>query len=287
MMRDTFMFLADPHLANYWNSEWELELNKYLDYMEEYYKQYSLDFCLSCGDWLIQNETVESAMYKLNAVESGMRKRFGTVYNVIGNHDYNYQFWNVEKQTNTVNPEMLSPKHLRKAWCGNFDNTYYTFDTPNAKYMVFDTGLDWTFVTTLDDYLNAQIPWFANVLKNNTTEHICLVMHILYADDDLETLGVIAQKVFSMAQAFNERGAVIIDGIEYDFSECNGKIVCAYGGHKHVDHIGMANGIPVILVTETQAGGIPSFDIVYADYDNHVVNTVRIGTGENRTITLA
>ncbi len=285
-MVDRFLFLSDPHIASYWNSEWERKLNEFLDFMKDYYYQYTLDFCLSCGDWLIQNDSIESAMYKLNVVDSSMRKQFGRVYNVVGNHDYNYQFWNIEKQTNTVNPEMLSPEHLRKAWCNDFKSTYYTFDTPNAKYVVFDTGLDWTFVTTLDDHLRAQIPWFANILKTNTTEHICLVMHILYADDKLKTLGTVAQKIFSMAQAFNERSTVIIDDTMYDFSECSGKIVCAYGGHKHVDYIGMVNGIPVILVIDTQAGDTPSFDIVYADYENKLVNTVRIGTGKNRTIFL-
>lgn len=285
-MADRFLFLSDPHLASYWNSEWESKVNEYLDFMNDYYNQHSLDFCLSCGDWLIQNDSTESALYKSHVVDSGMRKRFRTVYNVVGNHDYNYQLWNIEKQTNTVNPEMLSPEHLREAWCSNFENTYYTFDTPNAKYVVFDTGLDWTSVTTLNDHLDAQIPWFANILKNNITEHICLVMHILFSDNELKNLGTVAQKIFSMAQAFNERTTVTIDDIKYDFSECTGKIVCAYGGHKHVDYVGMANGIPVILVIDTQSGDIPSFDIVYADYENKVVNTERIGTGKNRTITL-
>ena len=279
-----FMYFADPHWASFWDDGWQENMKNYLNQMENVYTRLNLDFCLSCGDWLVQNDNKATAKHKLNAIAGTMRKRFGKFFNAVGNHDYNYQY--ISDGVNGLNVDMLTPEEIRNCWYREHEHTYHTFVNGDTLYVVFDTGIDWAGHASLEAYVSSQLPWFAAILRDNKYAHVVIVAHIMYTDETCSATTQTANVITDIANHFNQRLSTTVNGESFDFSTATGRVEFALTGHTHRDHIGTLNDIPVICTTNTTNGNIPTFDLVFADFDSRSVNLIRVGTGQNRTVAL-
>jgi hypothetical protein len=92
---------------------------------------------------------------------------------------------------------------------------------------------------------------------------------------------VFTDNILKLAQAYNARQSVTLNGITYDFTAIlDKKVAYAIFGHSHFDMITEWKDIPIILTRN--ASYTPSFDLCYADYSNGKLKMVRFGNGTNR-----
>jgi hypothetical protein len=297
---DSFIFFTDPHLTE--GSDYRAEFYEYLNTIAAYYNEAPVDFCVCGGDWLGNSDTQEEACRKLALIHSTTRSKFDRMYHVIGNHDTNYQgYINSES---TEQDGVLSDNTIRNLLFRNEGKPYYTFDANNTRFFVFDTGVDWDWITgasTIGDdeiieeeiipgneYKGHQYPWFVQELNKCDGMNIVLIMHIVYnkKDDGSLALHPVASSILSIADDYNSRKSMLyLDGLSYDFTKATGNIRFVMGGHIHYDHeTRTRGGIPIVITTETTEGNTPTFDMCLVDYDDNKLHLIRVGSGEDRVI---
>lgn len=277
---EKFLFFTDPHLCE--GEGWESQFTIYKNALKKYYSASPVDFAICGGDWLGNSDLQEEACYKLGFIDKQMKEVFGRYYPVLGNHDTNYQGKLTEDGENNVG--QLTDNTIKNLWFNEYETKYYSFMGQKTRFYVFDTGIDWT--ATLGDYENTQCGWFIDNLKANKDDNIVIVLHIFYNTSDM-TIHPFSRKLTEIANAYNTRGSVILNGTTHSFSGVNnGKVRFVLSGHLHADHVTSVNNIPVIVTTETRAGGTPTFDLCLIDYQNNKLELVRVGSGDNRTITI-
>ena len=154
-----------------------------------------------------------------------------------------------------------------------------------VAYYCFDTGTDWE--TDMTDYRWKQVDWFADALNANDDKHSAIALHIFtnQSKSDAETAlnpQNLAKNITIIAQAYNNKTTIMLNGKTYDFTSTSGKVSYLICGHSHYDANFVYNDIPVIITTK--CGYIPNFDLIYADYDKAKLEMVRIGNGESRSI---
>lgn len=173
---------------------------------------------------------------------------------------------------------------------------YYYIDYPaeQTRYLYLDTA-------TKDGniyYDPEQQSWLKQTLLSTPGGwHIVAFSHIWMNVDYTVTPPVVSsvsyggQFCLDMFDAYNARTG--------DFASCTGKVEFCMGGHCHVDaDYASAGGIPVIL-TETDSRHVRSglsctqgtttesaVNAIIADYTAGVVNVIRIGRGNSRTVQL-
>lgn len=279
---DAFLFFTDPHTGSW--AGWEKNTDKLIDYVGDIYNRLPMDFCLCGGDWLNNSDTMSEACSMLGYFEGRMRSTFHNYHHLVGNHDYNYQLWDEESQLIITNPDILTPTQMAGLWRNENRKTYYTFKDGVTRFVVFDTGLDSIGIdATVNANVNAQIAWFDEVLKNNTDTYLALALHIITNGGSIY---YIADKIFKMANAFNNRTTVTIDGVTYDYSNATGTVKFAIGGHTHYDASGTHEGIPYLITTRAYLDNIPTFDLISVDYASGKLKAFRIGTGEDRELSI-
>ena len=272
---ESFLFFTDPHLCE--GSGWEKEFKEMMGEIQQCYNNIPATFCLDGGDWLGNSDSVEDARYKLGLVNGTMKSMFNRHYDLVGNHDTNEQ--GVSKLTNAS---------IKNLWFRDFQNCYYTFDGQNTKFYCFNTEGEQDTLATNNNYGWNMCKWFASSLTTDNSPHIALAMHIVYVTPELTTINAIAQEILDIAEAYNNRTSITVDGVAYNFSANTGKIEFAIAGHSHADYNSTINSIPVILTTDTRANinlGA-TFDLVYVDYNAHNIKFVRVGSGNDRTVNI-
>lgn len=285
---DAFVFMTDPHLmgANNTFNE-ETAFRPYLSVLQKYKNSIPASFLLSGGDWLNNHDYQDNACWKLGIVDSTMRKLFpGTYRPVLGNHDTNYYgYVSSEDQSNGLLPHDA----LRGLMFNAESNTYYDFYATNGHYFVLDTGDDATLSMT--SFRWEQIAWLAQKLQNNNNDNVVVVMHIYSNAGEASTWSAqksqMANNVQNLLGAYNSKTSVSLNGISYSFTNAVGKCRCIVCGHSHFDHIDTSGNVPVICTTNFTSGNTPTFDMMLIDYTAGVLTAIRVGTGNNRTMTLA
>lgn len=137
-----------------------------------------------------------------------------------------------------------------------------------------------------------QLSWLNSVLSSTPKGyHIIVFMHIYYKGSEGTTPTIITDFVNDIANALDKHNAN---------RQSNDAFVDAiFAGHLHFDfNTETTGGIPVILIdcdvaSQTLSGnpnavgtiGEQAFDIVTIDYTNKTIKCVRVGRGQNRTIT--
>ena len=160
---------------------------------------------------------------------------------------------------------------------------YYSFFGTSTKFYVFDSGIDWN--TAMSDYRWEQVDWLAQQLLNGNDAHIVLVIHIASVNDtQFQESTPMADNLTKIAQAFNGRTSITLNGQTYNFSGKSGKVHCLLCGNVHSDHYKLLNNIPMYCITTAMDG---TFDLVLLDYAAGKLKTVSVGTGSNREMTLA
>lgn len=287
---EMFAFMTDPHFMpiGKWfgeagtGSRTEDAYKSATSLMQKYYNTCGLQFMLCGGDWLNNSDTQAMACRKLAYITGTMKHLFPKYYPMLGNHDTNYQ--GVVSESDSSNG-VLTQDTLRNLMFQEFGKCYYEFKGAHTRFFILDTGSDHD--NTMSSYKWEQIAWLASNLASNTDEHIIIGMHI-YSNSvntwDSSTM-VFAQNVQSLSAAFNERGAITLNNVAYNFAAGVGKVHCIICGHTHDDYLDTNASVPVWCTDDV--GSNCTFDLMLVDYKNMVMKSVRIGTGNNRTLNLA
>ena len=272
---EPFMYFTDPHLTQFSGNAWRAEFDNFMGAFGAYYKESAVDRVFCGGDWFGHSELPSEAYYRLGLINSTMRHYFKNYHMVCGNHDTNYQGRKDENSERWTGK--ISDKTMANMLCGQ-PRPWYTVQGRNTEFYIFDSQ---TEKRELDEYLNEQIEWFAETLLESTAKNIVLMPHMVWYWTD-KLLQPVMREIMAIAKAFNERGTYG----DYNFINASGRIRFVMCGHLHTDSVDTVNGIPVISTTHARDGGVPTFDLCLIDYDNAKVEMVRVGTGENRTVTI-
>ena len=266
---DTFLFFTDPHLQN--SAFIDFAKSEVMQNIENYYKCAALAKCICGGDWINQfsDDTLGAA---------AMGNVYGYCYSVFhdflpiqGNHDFN---------TYTAKPP-LSNQTTANIMMQKYGKNYYYEDNVVSRYYIFDSGYD-TYTTAATAYQYEQVDWVANLLLNNIKKHSVFFIHQAIIGGnapDYVYSGFITQLTI-LADAYNNKQSVTINGIVYDFTNVEGTVHCVIAGHYHQDVNTVLNNIPVVLTIDAQKG----FDLCAIDYDSKKLYMTRIGVGDSRTI---
>lgn len=298
---ESFIFFTDPHdiMGEYTgisstSTSYAKNYQKYLAQIGYSYENSHAKFVVCGGDWF-DGELPASAMRKMNIVQKDCERKLAPFYNVIGNHDTNYQGKATESSERYTT--RFSPECMKKLWFGDKHECYYHFNGDNTSFYVIDTEIENTALTWYDNYGIKQVKWFADQLLNDNSEHIALFSHIYFYN--ASDRNPIIDAILQCATAFNKRITYTIDGESFDFSQKTGRVEFLMSGHSHADHVDeyVYNGdtIPIIRTlnagnTTTDNGGIyggattPNFDMVFVNYDNRKITCVRQGLGEDREV---
>ena len=277
---ETFIYMTDPHLLRY-NNEFDDNLFKtYIGLLLKYYNMLPVDWMICGGDWLNNGDYQDVACWKLGYMDATMRKLFKHYYPVLGNHDTNYQ--GVVSASDSSRGDLTHRTLINLMFRAN-KNTYYEFSGNNTRFFVFDTQTDWE--SSMDAFKWTQINWFAESLLANRDSHIIVLQHIYYTDGT--SIAPMSTNIQAICGAFNRRESVTLNGITYNFSGATGKIHCIIAGHSHTDAIDTAGNVPVWLTTNMQDGNTPTFDLMLIDYTAGKLKSIRVGTGNDREMTLA
>lgn len=282
----TFLWYNDAHLS--YSSRRSVPILKYLQ------DRTNIRFVNFGGDIVSDNDEVEynEIISQLNE----WREETLELYNhhsVVGNHDDD-----IEEFANRQDLyDFLLGDEDGKITDENNKFCYYV-DNPAemTRYIYLSTGFD---ETTCDD-----ISFLIKALKGTQSDwHIVIISHIWfsYSDTSTPTEGVVpefAQVVLDVLDDYNNRTVGAEKGIEYDFRDATASVEFCIGGHTHVDYeFYTEGGIPVIL-NETDSYHLrgenkglhktdeASVSVIIADYDNRVVNIIRVGRGQSREVPL-
>ena len=286
---ETFVFITDTHWeTNYHNSP------KLIKYILNHTK---INHIIHGGDLINQGEKMP--MYQ-TIIEDIRAFQFGLCDNFLpiarGNHDDNSNWTAAEDITahefdyNTVFALLYKDiaNKVTFIYPNNDFSFYYDSSSSKTRFIFVDMRRDGRY-----------IPYEQlKVLLNATPADYKLVFvaHYIYYNN---TFIQGATGLFSMISAFNAKTSGSYMGVNYDFTGSQGKAVCVLAGHTHEDFqwakddaVNVA-GVPIII-TDTDSyrndaaieGTVDSqcFDVVTIDYVNGTVKCVRIGRGQDRTL---
>ena len=286
---ESFLLFSDPHFY----SDYEKPVIKssavpYISKYKKYFDSTPTSFVLCCGDWLTKHrQTV--AVQDLGQIDAQMNAMFpGCYYPVFGNHDDNYQGRKDDTDMSQSMDGQLNKQIVANLMFRKFGRAYYSFIGASSRFYVFDSCLDW--YTSMDTYKWTQVDWFGKSLAENDDEHIILVTHIAelnYSDGPSGFGGNILpliENVTLIAQAFNGRNSITLNGITYNFQSANGKVSLLICGHTHYDAMAVHNDIPMYNITTSSGDG--RFDLILIDYTEKKLKSVRVGGGENRELAI-
>jgi hypothetical protein len=277
---ESFLFFTDPHLAE--ASGWETNFAKYTDYIHKVYDVTPTSFCVCGGDWIGNSDTMDAACYKLGRIDSRMRSLIREYCPVVGNHDTNYQGKLDASSANYTGT--LTNATIRNLWFRREGAAYYRYEGATSAMYVLDSNVEDSAMTA---YRWQQIDWLAESLKAEKMPNAFIALHIIYAAGGGTTVVPLADNAMAVAEAYNARETVTLNGKTYDFAGCTGKVRFVIGGHTHADATGTAHGIPFVITTKMMQSGVATFDLALADYDAGKLHLVRVGEGESRTVTMA
>ena len=288
---EPFLFFTDPHL--FWDTTTvthaisELDRQEAMSLIQKAFNKSATKFVLCGGDWLTAHKGTEAYTY-LSWIDGMMNGLFQDKYFMVnGNHDNNYQGHNAhgEEGGDTIpNQEMVNLLYSR---FGN-NQMYYSFTGNTTRFYVLDTGIDWH--ESMTAYRWEQIDWLARELLSDNDTDRAVAMHIISnkgADEWQDNIAPMTDVVTKLLDAYNKRSTIVLNEITYDFSTATGTVHFIIAGHSHYDFNGVVNNIPVIGTTNVKPRGLGhniTFDLVFADYDEHKLYMTRIGAGSDREI---
>lgn len=281
---EPFLFFTDPHLTSFRGDGWRAEFNEYMNSLANVYNEAPVERVFCGGDWLGNEEFPSDAFYRLGLIDSTMRKNFKYYHLMVGNHDTNYQGCldeNSERYTGKI-----SNRTIANLWARNTKTLYYKVESRQTDFYILDSNAPTNDTNGVYDteYMEEQLKWLAQELNKNTRDNIAIMSHIIMSTNG--TIDTAVQNLADIIGAFNSRSSVVIGGETFNFASASGKIRYCMCGHKHADGIYVMGGVPVVMTTQMREGGVPTYDLCLANYDTNTLHLVRIGTGEDRTITI-
>jgi hypothetical protein len=284
---ESFIFFSDSHWCDNYSNATTVNAEKHLQTIKQHFDETPTKFVLCGGDWLTSHKQSVAIQY-LAKIDSIMDKMFPECYYpILGNHDTNYLGELDTTNDTSANDGRLSNQQIVDLWFMEYGNAYYTFEGENTSFYVFDSGIDWN--VAMNSYEWEQVDWFANQLLKNVNDNIILATHIAelnYKDPAQfsNRITPVINNVLLVAEAFNGRNKISLNGQTYDFSHAAGKIRCMLCGHVHFDANSIIHGIPLLCIDDAKD---ENFDLILVDYAANRLKTIRVGSGDNRTISLA
>lgn len=280
---ENFIFFTDQHYGSQDGLSMDTELmQSHINIIEKYFNATPTDFVMSGGDWLNKGDTQVQACAKLGYIDGFMNAKFKKYYPILGNHDTNNQ--GIANEGAAAYSGVLSNETIANLWFRNWGKNYYDFQTARVHWIILDTQHD--FAPEMNDYKWQQIAWLGERLKANVYSNVVIAFHIYWQQESNNEISPITNNALNMAAAFNNKTTITLNGVVYDFSQTQGMVRCAICGHSHKDFNLMHNGIPVIATDRTGTSAIPTFDFVCLDFTNKKFKSVRVGSGENREISI-
>lgn len=230
----------------------------------------------------------------LTCLHAYREKITSKIYNVIGNHEYHNNYYDIGKPS--VSMTMKDPylwayfnSGMTDAVVGNAGRNYYYVDNvvQKMRYIVLNVYAEGTTAT----FENDQQDWLANTALDLPEGYTAVILghQIAFANHSTGALN------FSYGAA----GTAIRDIV--DAASGTAEIACVLCGHTHFDGVGTTpGGTPVIVTTcdkykvaydsggepydgwlaDTRAKGTISeqaFDVFVIDKTNKLITAVRIG----------
>ena len=278
---ESFLFFTDPHIAE--ARPIEARFEEYTEFIAKVYDSTPTSYCVCGGDWIGNGDTQTEACYKLGRIDARMRSLINEYVPIVGNHDTNYQ--GKLDAYSEIYTGTLTDATIRNLLFRREGAAYYRYAGAASAMYVLDSGTD-SSATNMTEYRWAQIDWLANALKAETADNVIFAMHIIHNNDN-GVIASLADNAMQVAEAYNARTTITLNGTTYDFNGCTGKVRFAIAGHRHTDNVGTLHNIPYVMTTNLEAGSVPTFDLVLADFDAGTAHFVRVGSGESRTVTMA
>ena len=267
---ESFIFFTDPHTLR--QNPAPIEETYYLlSFIKKFYDSSSAEFVISGGDWLQDNDSVDDARTKLAYAVGHCNGMINPCYQIVGNHDTNYQGSGVIDNGQIEN--IMNRQHKKN---------YYSFDGHSSTFYVLDSGVE---KSELSAYDLGQIAWLCSALTTNTKEFLVICIHIFWTNAEY-TLSVWGSALTNIVNAFNARGTYTSGGVTYNFGSATGKIEFVLTGHTHADMSQVLDsGVPVVGTINAGYEHY-AFDMINADFDAKTLNITRVGAGSSRTFEL-
>lgn len=274
---ESFLYYTDPHLAQFTGDAWRDEFITFTNQLKKVYDETPVSRVFCGGDWLGNSELQTEACYRLGLVDATMRSMFTEYHSVLGNHDTNYQGKldvNSERGTGRLGQGTIRNLLYRRE-----GKPYYKVKSSQTTFYVIDTQIEGESITA---YGYEQAHWFATELLSETG-NIAVLPHIIYYNTSYLVQPLTAL-ILQIAQAYNNRQSITVNGITYNFASGQGKVRYCIGGHIHEDKTTTLYGIPCVITTHMRDGGVPTYDLCLANYDTNKLHLVRVGTGQKRIV---
>ena len=282
---EAYTFFTDPHLMGL-NGEFDINTyRQYINILAETVKRTSAMYVVCGGDWLNNGDTKEQASVKLGFVQGEMSALFGDkYYPIAGNHDYNYL--GVDSGGNRLTEaNWVANPAMHNFWFSKYENCYYKFKNAVAQNYVLNTRTDYDGTNTYD---KAMLDWLAGELITDDPAHSTIMFHMYYLSTVGTTIPTRVVAIGKMISAFNAHTVCTLtaatEGYDktYDFTGTTGHIDYVLVGHSHADFSDTLGGVPVIGCKKFVDNNIATFDLIFADYTNEKLYTIRVGNGDSR-----
>ena len=284
---ESFLFFTDPHTTC--ENVTDEDMRKGMNDIEYAFNRTATTYCICGGDWLVNHDTKAIALNRLGYIDGFMREKYGDNYlPILGNHDTNYQ--GIDQEGSASNTGELTQGALQQIWFRKYGSKcYYTVKAINSRFYIFDTGTDW--VASMIDYRWEQVDWFARDLIEHDDKHAIMFFHIFTnatkAELEADVAGSavpFAQNLFEVAQKYNAKTTLTLNGETYDFSGTSGKVAFAQCGHSHYDSVVTYKDIPTVLTINATKNS--NFDLCYVDYVAGKYKMARVGSGSDREVNI-
>ena len=285
---DTFAFITDIH--------WQSNTKHSPIILKKLYDNANIDKIISGGDLIGGGE--KAPMIALISDCVSKFKDVGLFFSALGNHDMNTISTAGSAHHFTKGGAYALMQKQADFVMHYGEPCYYYFDNPTARtrYVVLDTGLEGSNINT------EQSEWITDTLDSMPNGyHAIVIAHIIYQPTTSFHVGLLPSEL--ARTAFMNTVCSMLD--TFNANNSNKKVEAIIGGHVHIDaNFSTTGGIPIILTdcdtrqtfTETSHGsGVSNqalgtvneqcFDVITVNYTARTVKCVRIGRGNNRTIT--
>ncbi len=320
---------AEGFIPDYWQpyiEEKTNEINKLLEnsgtsgdsflFLTDYHRESNAGHSPALVDWLFRHTAVRFGVFggdtqdmPANAEASAeaertflrdFRRSAGKMYNIIGNHDR-------LKLTDAQAYDLLLKDKESEYGSVSQHGDYYV-DSPERKLRYFFLGMRG------DNIPNGTVSWLCEELGKVPDDYRVVVFShgsVFYSSTHsmlfIDTLG--QAQMTKACTALNQNKTYEYDGVTYDYTNRQAKVLLIIGGHCHFDYdsmgkdmypYGSAYKLLMVSVTsdayirQKNHGFMPkvvrtegtiteqAFDVMRLDTDNSTLTCKRIGSGVDR-----
>ena len=271
----TMAFVTDSHLG--YNSGNTPALVRYLN------EHTNMKYVFNGGDIIDVEQTKTLALDKMAEYVGGFSFLNHPMFTVMGNHDYNTETSSAVEGENVIISEFYGAAMRQMDGVTYFDDYYdyyFTDKDSGTSVVCLQTGVhNGSYHVNQNDALAEILPTLG--------ENVIIIGHLFC-------------RTIDGTPTLNANFNTLMNGnsLHQGLKDMTGKdkVKCIVTGHTHCDYTEVVNGIRVI-VTDTDSykpntayrGTTDelAFDVMSFEFENDVVRCVRVGRGDDRTLSLS